>query len=95
VFGVGGVGSFAAEGLVRSGVGRVILVDYDRICVTNVNRQVHALKGTLGKPKVHVMAELTERFDAVVFAKWGAARLEERLGRDHQDAHGANDFRMK
>lgn len=57
VFGVGGVGSFAAEALVRSGVGRLILVDYDRICVTNVNRQVHAMKGTLGKPKVHVMAE--------------------------------------
>ncbi len=57
VFGVGGVGSFAAEALVRSGVGRVILVDYDRICVTNVNRQLHALKGTLGKSKVAVMAE--------------------------------------
>ncbi|HEU4732508.1 MAG TPA: tRNA threonylcarbamoyladenosine dehydratase [Kofleriaceae bacterium] len=57
VFGVGGVGSFAAEALVRSGVGRVILVDYDRICVTNVNRQLHAQKGTLGKPKVEVMAE--------------------------------------
>lgn len=57
VFGVGGVGSFAAEGLVRSGVGRVILVDFDRVCVTNVNRQLHAMKGTLGKPKVAVMAE--------------------------------------
>ena len=57
VFGVGGVGSFAAEALVRSGVGRVILVDYDRICVTNVNRQLHAMKGTLGKSKVEVMAD--------------------------------------
>ena len=57
VFGVGGVGSFAAEALVRSGVGRLVLVDYDRICVTNVNRQVHAMKGTLGKSKVQVMAE--------------------------------------
>jgi tRNA A37 threonylcarbamoyladenosine dehydratase len=57
VFGVGGVGSFAAEGLARSGVGRIILVDFDRICVTNVNRQLHALKGTLGKAKVAVMAE--------------------------------------
>jgi tRNA A37 threonylcarbamoyladenosine dehydratase len=57
VFGVGGVGSFAAEGLVRSGVGRVILVDFDRVCVTNVNRQIHAMKGTLGKAKVTVMAE--------------------------------------
>jgi tRNA A37 threonylcarbamoyladenosine dehydratase len=57
VFGCGGVGSFAAEALVRTGVGRVILVDYDRICVTNVNRQLHAMKGTLGKTKVEVMAE--------------------------------------
>ena len=57
VVGVGGVGSAAAEALVRSGVGRLILVDYDRICVTNVNRQVHAMKGTLGKSKVEVMAE--------------------------------------
>jgi tRNA A37 threonylcarbamoyladenosine dehydratase len=57
VFGVGGVGSFAAEALVRSGVGRLILVDYDRICVTNVNRQLHAQKGTLGKLKVSVMAD--------------------------------------
>jgi tRNA threonylcarbamoyladenosine dehydratase len=57
VLGLGGVGSFAAEALVRSGVGRVVLVDYDRICVTNVNRQLHATKGTLGKLKVAVMAE--------------------------------------
>jgi tRNA A37 threonylcarbamoyladenosine dehydratase len=57
VMGIGGVGSFAAEALVRSGVGRVILVDYDRICVTNVNRQLHATKATLGKSKVAVMAE--------------------------------------
>jgi tRNA A37 threonylcarbamoyladenosine dehydratase len=57
VFGVGGVGSFAAEGLARAGVGRLILVDFDRICVTNVNRQLHAMKGTLGKSKVAVMAE--------------------------------------
>jgi len=71
VFGVGGVGSFAAEGLVRSGVGRVILVDYDRICVTNVNRQIHAMKGTLGKPKVTVMAERLRTInpDAEVIAR--------------------------
>lgn len=57
IFGVGGVGSFAAEGLARAGVGRIILVDFDRVCVTNVNRQIHAMKGTLGKSKVAVMAE--------------------------------------
>src|SRR5947207_4500284 len=57
VFGVGGVGSFAAEGLARAGVGRIILVDFDRICVTNVNRQLHAMKVTLGTSKVMVKAE--------------------------------------
>jgi tRNA A37 threonylcarbamoyladenosine dehydratase len=71
VFGVGGVGSFAAEALVRSGVGRLILVDYDRICVTNVNRQLHAMKGTLGKSKVDVMAERLRLInpDAVIDAR--------------------------
>ena len=71
VFGVGGVGSFAAEALVRSGVGRVILVDYDRICVTNVNRQLHAMKGTLGKTKALVMAERLRAInpDAVIEAR--------------------------
>jgi tRNA threonylcarbamoyladenosine dehydratase len=57
VLGLGGVGSFAAEALARSGVGRIILVDFDRICVTNSNRQLHAMKGTLGKPKTEVMAD--------------------------------------
>lgn len=57
VMGCGGVGSHAAEALVRSGVGRLILVDFDRICVTNTNRQLHAMKGTLGKSKVQVMAD--------------------------------------
>ncbi len=71
VFGIGGVGSFAAEALIRSGLGRVILVDYDRICVTNVNRQLHAMKGTLGKSKVAIMAERLKLVnpDAVVEAR--------------------------
>lgn len=71
VFGVGGVGSYAAEALVRSGVGRVILVDYDRICVTNVNRQLHAMKGTLGKSKALVMAERLRQInpDATIEAR--------------------------
>ena len=71
MFGVGGVGSFAAEALVRSGVGRLILVDYDRICVTNVNRQLHAVKATLGKRKADVMAERLRAInpDAVIEAR--------------------------
>lgn len=56
VVGVGGVGSWAAEALVRSGVGAVTLVDFDVVCATNVNRQVHALDGVIGQPKAVVMA---------------------------------------
>jgi tRNA A37 threonylcarbamoyladenosine dehydratase len=57
VFGVGGVGSFAAEALARCGVGRIVLVDYDVVCITNINRQVHATVSTIGRPKVDVMKE--------------------------------------
>ncbi len=57
VFGLGGVGSFAAEALARAGVGRLTLIDFDDICLTNVNRQIHALEGSIGRPKVQVMAE--------------------------------------
>lgn len=57
VMGVGGVGSFAAESLIRSGVGTVTLVDFDLVCATNANRQLHTLQGTFGEPKVEVMAE--------------------------------------
>ena len=57
VVGVGGVGSWAVEGLARSGVGAVTLVDLDDVCVTNVNRQLPALDGTVGRPKVAVLAE--------------------------------------
>ncbi len=57
VVGIGGVGSWAAEALARSGVGRISLFDLDDVCVSNTNRQVHALDGQVGRPKVTVMAE--------------------------------------
>lgn len=57
VFGMGGVGSFAVEGLARSGVGRLTLVDFDDVCVTNFNRQLHAVRSTIGKPKAPLMAD--------------------------------------
>jgi len=57
VFGVGGVGSFAVEGLARGGVGKFILVDDDYVCITNLNRQIHAARSTVGRPKVDVMKE--------------------------------------
>lgn len=55
VFGIGGVGSFVVEGLVRAGIGNIVIVDPDDISVTNINRQIHALHSTLGKSKVEVM----------------------------------------
>ncbi|MCA9540424.1 MAG: tRNA threonylcarbamoyladenosine dehydratase [Myxococcales bacterium] len=57
VFGLGGVGSFTAEALARSGVGRLRVVDFDDVCVTNTNRQLHALKGNIGKPKATLIGE--------------------------------------
>lgn len=57
VVGVGGVGSWTVEALARSGVGRLTIVDLDDVCITNVNRQLHAHDGTFGRPKVHVLEE--------------------------------------
>lgn len=57
IFGIGGVGSYAAEALVRSGVGKITLVDYDIIDITNLNRQIHANLNTVGREKTEVMKE--------------------------------------
>jgi len=57
VIGIGGVGSWAAEALARSAIGEITLIDLDDICVTNINRQIHALSGTVGQSKVEVMAQ--------------------------------------
>jgi tRNA A37 threonylcarbamoyladenosine dehydratase len=57
VVGIGGVGSWAVEALARSGVGRLTLIDLDHVAESNLNRQVHALEGTLGQAKVLAMRE--------------------------------------
>jgi tRNA A37 threonylcarbamoyladenosine dehydratase len=57
VLGIGGVGSFSAEALARSGVGRILLVDKDDVDITNVNRQIHALVSTVGQPKADLMRD--------------------------------------
>ena len=57
VFGIGGVGSFTVEALARSGVGNLTLIDDDCICLTNINRQLHATTQTIGRSKVEVMKE--------------------------------------
>lgn len=83
VIGIGGVGSWAAEALARSGVGGLRLIDLDDVCVTNVNRQLHALDGAIGRPKVEVMAERVRTINpacavepvAEFFTKGSAAAL--------------------
>lgn len=57
IFGIGGVGSFVVEGLARTGVEKFVLVDHDKISLTNINRQIHANHNTIGKYKVDVMKE--------------------------------------
>ena len=57
VFGVGGVGSFAAEAIARAGVGNLTIVDFDDVDITNINRQLPALHSTVGRYKVDVMKE--------------------------------------
>lgn len=57
VIGIGGVGSWGVEALARSGIGKITMIDMDDICVTNINRQLPALSGNIGKLKTEVMAE--------------------------------------
>ena len=57
VVGIGGVGSWAVEALARSGIGKITMIDMDDICVTNINRQIHALTGNIGKLKTEVMRD--------------------------------------
>jgi len=63
VLGVGGVGSYAAEALARSAIGRLVLVDKDVVDITNINRQIHALTSTVGKSKVELMKERIKDID--------------------------------
>ena len=60
VVGIGGVGSWAAEALARTGVGRITLIDLDMVAESNTNRQIHALGDIYGKAKVDAMAERLE-----------------------------------
>ena len=66
IIGLGGVGSWCAEALCRSAVPELTLVDYDDICESNINRQIHALDGDIGKQKIDVMKERLERISPEV-----------------------------
>ena len=66
ILGIGGVGSFAAEALARTGVGTLILIDKDVVDITNVNRQIHATLKTVGRSKVEVMQSVLQRLIQIV-----------------------------
>ena len=55
VIGIGGVGSWAVEALARTGIGKITMIDMDDICVTNINRQIHAMTGTVAQLKTESM----------------------------------------
>ena len=61
VFGIGGVGGYTVEALARSGVGALDLIDDDKVCLSNLNRQIIATHDTVGRPKTEVMAERIAR----------------------------------
>jgi tRNA A37 threonylcarbamoyladenosine dehydratase len=63
IVGLGGVGSWVVEALARSGVGALTLVDLDEVCVTNINRQIHALTGTVGTSKVDALVERVQQIN--------------------------------
>ncbi|WGE83852.1 tRNA cyclic N6-threonylcarbamoyladenosine(37) synthase TcdA [Actinobacillus equuli] len=63
VIGIGGVGSWAVEALARSGIGKITMIDMDDICVTNINRQIHAMTGTVAQLKTEAMKERIERIN--------------------------------
>jgi tRNA A37 threonylcarbamoyladenosine dehydratase len=83
IFGIGGVGAYAAEALCRAGVGNLVLVDYDDICLTNLNRQIHATRKTVGKSKVDMMRErlleINPKINVIIFKELYNEENAERL----------------
>jgi tRNA threonylcarbamoyladenosine dehydratase len=83
VLGIGGVGSIAAEALARTGIGRIILIDKDVVDITNINRQIHALLSTVGKPKAELMkqriADINPECDAVALKMFYTEETYEEL----------------
>jgi tRNA A37 threonylcarbamoyladenosine dehydratase len=101
VVGIGGVGTWVVEALARSGIGALTLIDADDVCVSNTNRQLHALDGEWGRPKVGVMAERARRIRPGIRLEaveefLTPANIERLLGRNHDLVIDCCDaFRVK
>ncbi|MFW5649390.1 MAG: tRNA threonylcarbamoyladenosine dehydratase [Candidatus Alkaliphilus sp. MAG34] len=89
IFGIGGVGSFTAEALARSGVYRIVLIDGDDICLTNINRQIHALHSTVGKSKVETMKarilDINPKAEVIIYKEYYNSESAEKLLSDGYD----------
>lgn len=97
VFGVGGVGSFAAEAIARAGVGKMTIVDFDDVDITNINRQLPALHSTIGRNKVDVMKErildINPDIDIkAIVGKYSAENSDELLCEDYDYVIDAIDM---
>jgi len=82
VIGIGGVGSWTAEALARSGIGEITLIDLDEVCITNVNRQLPALDGNVGKFKIAAVAERMRLINPELIVNETAAFFTERNAED-------------
>lgn len=89
IFGIGGVGSWCAESLVRSGIGHLTIVDSDRVCITNINRQLMATAKTVGKVKTDVLRErlleINPKADIVALQKIYSPETSESFELDSYD----------
>ncbi|WP_432455599.1 MULTISPECIES: tRNA cyclic N6-threonylcarbamoyladenosine(37) synthase TcdA [unclassified Agarivorans] len=88
VIGIGGVGSWAAEALARSGIGKITLIDLDDICTTNTNRQVHATRATVGQSKTAVMCERIQQINPECICQ----EIEDFVTRDNLYQYLTQDF---
>lgn len=83
VFGIGGVGSYTVEALARSGVGKLVLVDHDEVCVSNINRQIHATSKTVGQSKAELMKarvlEINPNIEVIAYKEMYTAETASKL----------------
>lgn len=97
IFGIGGVGSYTAEALARCNIGKLILIDDDVICLTNINRQIHATTKTVGRAKVDAMAdrikEINPKMEVVTYKKfYNTESAEELLSKEYDYVVDAIDI---
>ncbi len=92
VVGLGGVGSWAVEALARSGIGALTLIDYDEICASNINRQIHALDSNLGRKKIAAMSERVKEINPQCVCNTLDDFITDRNLFDHLPVLGGFDF---